>query len=169
MKYTVRVGDAFQEVEVLEAEKGEYRVTLGDRVYNVNLQQIGQQSLYSIIVDGQSHEFYADVGSTTYEILIEGELFTVGVLPQGAARVTLSHGEKEPEGATLHIQSPMPGVINEIYVQPKQAVERGERLLVLEAMKMNNEIQAPRAGVVQDVLVSRGQRINKGDVLVTLT
>ncbi|MBI2888090.1 MAG: biotin/lipoyl-binding protein [Chloroflexi bacterium] len=73
------------------------------------------------------------------------------------------------QAGPLQIQAPMPGVVNEVYVQPEQAVERGERLLVLEAMKMNNEIQAPRAGTVQEVRVTKGQRVNKGDLLLVLT
>jgi biotin carboxyl carrier protein len=62
----------------------------------------------------------------------------------------------------------MPGLVREVYVRQDDEVERGGRLLVLEAMKMNNEVRAPRAGTVQTVRVEAGQRVDKGDVMVVL-
>lgn len=169
MKYTVRVGDAFQEAEVLETQQGAYRITLAGQLYQVDLRQIGPRSLYSILVDGQSHEFYVVGGMAPLDILIEGQLFAIRILPHGVTASSFSQGEGESAGAELRVEAPIPGVISEVYVQSNQAVERGEHLLVLEAMKMQNELRAPRAGVVKEVLVARGQRVNKGDVLVVLT
>ena len=64
--------------------------------------------------------------------------------------------------------APMPGNINEVAVTAGQTVRAGQTLLVLEAMKMENEIVAPRDCVVASVAVSKGDSVNAGDLLVTL-
>ena len=66
------------------------------------------------------------------------------------------------------ISAPMPGTIFDIKVTPGQAVNAGDVLIILEAMKMENEIMAPEAGTVDAVLVTKGASVNLGDALVTL-
>lgn len=72
-----------------------------------------------------------------------------------------------PVGAET-MTAPMPGNINEVAVTAGQAVKAGQTLVVLEAMKMENEIVAPRDCVVASVAVSKGDSVNAGDLLVTL-
>ena len=72
-----------------------------------------------------------------------------------------------PAGAET-INSPMPGTILAVNVQPGAAVKRGQVLLILEAMKMENEIMCPRDGVVASVMVTKGSAVNSGDPLVAL-
>lgn len=69
----------------------------------------------------------------------------------------------------LKVESPMPGSIFKIEVAVGDAVAEGQNLVILEAMKMENEIVAPRAGTVKQILVSQGTAVNTGDVLVVLS
>jgi biotin carboxyl carrier protein len=62
----------------------------------------------------------------------------------------------------------IPGVIRKIYARPGQAIRRGERLLILEAMKMQNDISSPEDGIVKTVPVTTGQMVTKGRLLVEL-
>ena len=62
----------------------------------------------------------------------------------------------------------MPGTINDVKVSNGQSVKKGDVLVVLEAMKMENEIMAPRDGVVASVNVTKGATVNTGDLLVSL-
>lgn len=72
-----------------------------------------------------------------------------------------------PTGAQI-IKSPMPGTILKINVRSGDAVKKGQTLLILEAMKMENEISAPCDGIVASINVSQGVSVNTGDVLVSL-
>lgn len=66
------------------------------------------------------------------------------------------------------VEAPLPGTVVAVRVSPGQAVSSGDVLVVLEAMKMQNEIVSPRDGVVKEVLVARGDTVGLGDVLVTV-
>ncbi len=80
--------------------------------------------------------------------------------PQPAAAETSSGG---------NISAPMPGTVISIPVSQGSSVTKGETLLVLEAMKMENDIKAPSDGTVQEIKVSEGTSVNAGDILIVLT
>ena len=71
-------------------------------------------------------------------------------------------------GAGERVESPMPGTILKVNVAAGQTVKEGDLLVVLEAMKMENEIFAPKGGTVSQVLVEKGASVNTGDVLVVI-
>lgn len=66
------------------------------------------------------------------------------------------------------VQAFIPGTILEVYVKPNKKVEAGEKLLALEAMKMNNNIVAPMDGVIKSVNVQKGDRVKKSTILIEL-
>jgi biotin carboxyl carrier protein len=68
----------------------------------------------------------------------------------------------------MTVEAPMPGTVLDILVAPGDAVSEGDPLLILEAMKMENEIVAPQAGTVDAVLTEKGAAVNAGDALVSL-
>jgi len=72
-----------------------------------------------------------------------------------------------PEGA-VKITAPMPGTILDIMVKTGDQVKRGDVLLILEAMKMENEIVSPQDGVIASVNTSKGESVNSGDLLVSI-
>lgn len=73
-----------------------------------------------------------------------------------------------PEGA-VKITAPMPGTILDIVVKPGDEVKRGDILLILEAMKMENEIVSPQDGVIASVNTLKGESVNSGDLLVSIS
>lgn len=82
--------------------------------------------------------------------------------PAAPAAAAPAAGEGEP------IKCPMPGTILDIKVSAGQSVKKGDVMLILEAMKMENEISAPNDGVVTSVAVTKGAGVESGDVLLTL-
>ena len=110
-------------------------------------------------------------GQTRYEVTIDGWVFQVRAEP--AARAALRERARRGAGATrAHVRevvrARIPGRIVRLWVQPGQSVGAGERLLAIEAMKMENEVRAPRAGTVASISVQLGQPVELGAELVAL-
>lgn len=110
-------------------------------------------------------------GQSRYEVTIDGWVLQVRAEP--AARAELRERARRGAGAArAHVRevvrARIPGRIVRIWVEPGQQVGAGERLLAVEAMKMENEVRAPRAGVVASVAVKVGQPVELGSELVAL-
>jgi len=110
-------------------------------------------------------------GIVRMEIVVDGWRFEVTVEP--AARAALRERARRGAAALrahapLLVHAPIPGRIGAVRVAEGQAVEAGEALLTLEAMKMENLVRAPRTGTIARVVVSAGQTVELGDTLVEL-
>jgi biotin carboxyl carrier protein len=169
-KYLMRLADALREVEVEEGPKG-LRVRVNKRWHTISLKQIGHTGLFSLIVDNRSHEFFVEersggfdivIGSRAYSVLLEGRERRAPSLPAKAVA-----GEPAEAGDWL-VLSPMMGVVKEIYVSKGDTVKAGDTLIVIEAMKMNNDLKARRSGRVHRVYVSPGERVEEGRALLLL-
>ncbi len=85
-----------------------------------------------------------------------------------AKRQVQSNEKRATRGTGTTVTAPMPGVILDIKVTPAQDVKEGETLVVLEAMKMENEISSPVAGKVAEIAVKKGDSLNAGDLIITI-
>ena len=114
-------------------------------------------------------KYRVNVNGTQYDItleVLEGEA-AAAPAPAKAAPAAPKAAAAAPAGAEA-IKAPMPGNINDVKVSQGQNVKKGDVLVILEAMKMENEIMAPRDGVVASVNVTKGATVNTGDVLLSL-
>lgn len=110
-----------------------------------------------------------------YILKLEGKTYEVemGEVPAGETVIESApaSGVKPaadiPTGGEI-LKAPMPGNIVDVKVSPGQSVQKGQVLLVLEAMKMENEIVAPCSGVVGKVAIAKGQTVNVGDVFLSI-
>ncbi len=164
--HVIRIGDSIYEVTVTPGEDGTLVVTSQGENWQVVPDVLDGGPFYVFRVNGARVPVAAELQGTEYSFVIQGSYRVAEVLP----RLTMGAGRSDEggEGGTLAIKAPMPGIVKDVYVIPGQAVEKGERLLVLEAMKMNNEVRSPRAGEVREVAVTPGQRLNKGDVMLVV-
>ena len=110
-------------------------------------------------------------GVRRLEVVLDGWRFEFDVEPEARAqlvdRARRDHGTVGAGGAA-EVRAMIPGRVLDVAVRVGDAVEAGQRVLVIEAMKMQNELRAPRAGVVTDVRVGAGQTVELGDLLLTI-
>jgi biotin carboxyl carrier protein len=159
------VGGEAHEVEVTGAE-GRYRVTVGERTWEVDA-RAAQPGIYSLLLDGVSYvaDLTAQDGTTVVDV--GGERYEVRV-EERTRWIIRTRGGAAAAGGGQTLVAPLPGRITHVAVRPGDAVERGDPLLVIEAMKMENEFRAGAAGTVAEVRVAAGQPVNAGDVLVVI-
>jgi biotin carboxyl carrier protein len=129
---------------------------------------------YSLLIAGKSYEVLAhrvnkpDVTGYRYEVLIAGHRFEIAVEDERAKALAGSiHGTHE-SGEAL-VRAPMPGLVLGLPMDVASNVERGETVVILEAMKMENDLASPIAGTIKEIKVSKGQTVNQGDVLVVVS
>ena len=167
--YRLRLNDQEHELEV-EEKDGRYRVRLGDDWHPIELQRVADSARYSLLVDHRPYDIFAEEGPHGYHIVIGPHLFAVTT--PGAVRRRGAGGPADLETLTdtgeWVLTSPMAGVIQDVLVQPGDEVEQGQVVMVIEAMKMQNDLHARRAGTVKAVYASVGQRVEQGAPLLVL-
>ena len=115
---------------------------------------------YIVTVNGVKYEVSVEETSSTSTV-VQQSLVEPKVEQKQNTTVTTSNSK-------ISVSAPMPGVVLKVNVTKGQAVKKGETLLILEAMKMENEISAPEDGVVDTIAVTKGANVKTGDLLVGL-
>ena len=129
---------------------------------------------YSLLIAGKSYEVYAhrltkpDVSGYRYEILVAGQHFEITVEDEREKTLKGSIRSGHESGEAI-VRAPMPGLVLGLAVDPGTNVERGQTVVILEAMKMENDLASPITGKVKEIKVSKGQTVNQGDVLVVVS
>jgi biotin carboxyl carrier protein len=173
------------------------KLTIGAKSYEIALTADGVQvdgELFHTTVEGfggtrivtvDGRPVRVDIGATQEgktPVVVEGKTLHVGLdtaspaaLPAGtaptprrAARAAAPASAPMPAAVKGAVTAQMTGRIVRVAVQPGETVGAGDLLLVLEAMKMENEVRSVQAGTVREVRVAAGDRVNKGDPLVVL-
>ena len=156
MKYFVTMGGRTREVD-LEERLGELRITVDGVPLDLSYEEVDRFGQVVLLCEGNS-----------FAVSIEGDENRVGVTLAGYHYAMEIEDEREAGKSGGIVVATMPGVVVEILVAPGEEVEAGAPLLILEAMKMQNEIDAPSGGVVKSVHVTAGQAVSSGERLVTL-
>jgi biotin carboxyl carrier protein len=166
MKFEIQLTSAGgKRKHVVELErKGEvYSVSLDGRPVDANAVQIAPNAI-SVMIGGQSFEIHVSRSTDgTLKLHCGPHEFSAEIIDPRAWRGR-KHGAVEVEGRQ-EIPAPMPGKVVRVLVAVGDAVEAGQGLLVVEAMKMQNEIRSPKSGRVERLLVTEGQAVNAGEVL----
>ena len=154
-------------VGLREVGDGIYEISLDGRTVHVDAVRSGP-TVYSVIEDGRQFEAMVDEkGAHGFDVLVAGRIFHLEsldertkLLAQSAAPVLTG-----PQSITAE----MPGKVVKIAVPAGEAVREGQGVVLVEAMKMENEIPSPIAGVVTEVSVSEGQTVEAGALLFTVS
>lgn len=135
------------DLELRERAAGEYLLIRGNEVNNVRTEQRG----------GASGSYEVILGGRRYEIKIEDP-----------KRLRSSQSSAADHTGAAELVSPMPGKIVRVLVAEGDEVEAGAGVIVVEAMKMQNEMKAPKAGVIASINATEGATVNAGDVLAVI-
>lgn len=167
MKYVVTIGG--EEVSLhLESQKdGRFQIDLGTRRLLVDLLPTGGTSLYSMRIGDQSYEVQVSPTEEHSRVTLRGREFLARVESEQARNARLVDSAAGPAGPVT-IKSLMPGRVVRVLVAVGEEVQAGQPLLILEAMKMENEVRASRAGPVAELLASAGQTVAQGAPLVRI-
>jgi biotin carboxyl carrier protein len=174
--FLVDVGGRRVRVELAREEQG-WRATVDGRAMHVDATQTGAwMSLLAGPADvasgfsrtwlASSHEIaIADRGRGAMVVHVDGTAIPLTIVDSRAIRLRRGHSETATAAGPQAIAAPMPGRVVKVLVKPGEAVTAGQGLVVVEAMKMENELRSPKDGTVADVRASEGMLVEAGAVL----
>jgi acetyl/propionyl-CoA carboxylase alpha subunit len=148
-RVSAEVGGRRYELEAREVGAGEYLLIHGGRVYEC---RVGAEP-----GSGTRGALRVSVGAREYGVTLTD--------PKHLRGAAAAAGE---QGARAQVKAPMPGKVVRVLVEAGQAVEAGQGLVVVEAMKMQNELKSPRSGTIAELRAEPGSTVNAGDVLVVV-
>jgi len=164
MKYITTVDDKDYLVEIID----EKHISVNGKTYQVDFESVSGQPVYSLIVDGKSHESYVQQGDDNWQVLLRGRLYPVIVEDEREKRLRAAAGGGVAESGEFHLKAPMPGLVVTIPVTEGQDVKKGQVLLILESMKMQNELKSPRAGTIGRIRVKSGESVEQKQTLLSI-
>ncbi len=150
-------------VEV-EGASGRYRVTVDGRVLTIDRLRLGPNER-SLLVDGRSHDVTLARREEAYPVVMAGRALEIELADAVAGDAVVA---RTRAAGPVRLTAPMPGKLVRLLVAAGQEVAAGQGLLVMEAMKMENELKAPRAGRVRDLHVAERQAVETGALLLVL-
>lgn len=164
MKYIAKIGEIEYEIEILS----ETRVLIDGRPHVIDFKPLRQRLTFSLLVDGRSYEtnIYQDNGN--WEVLLRGRQFSVEVEDERERRLRLAAGlVTTPKGKYI-LKAPMPGLVIDIPVSVGDQVSKGDVLVILESMKMQNELTAPHDGTVTRINARLNGNVERKENLLVL-
>jgi biotin carboxyl carrier protein len=165
MKYIAEVDGLEFPVEILD----DHHIRFGKEILEVDLAAVSGQPLYSLIVNGESFEGYVYPDEQRWQVLLRGRSYSVNIEDEREKRLQTSEaGLSGPGGQEFTLKAPMPGLAVAVPVKEGQQVEKGQILIILESMKMQNELRAPFSGAIARLRVKAGEIVQQKQVLLKL-
>jgi len=149
----------------VRVDGGRVHAEIDGRVYDLQLRE-PEPGSYLFLRDAEVYECRVDIAHEGFEVSLHGRKHAVTIVDPKRLRSgqdTLGHHHGLAE-----ITAPMPGKVVRVQIEPGATVEKGSGIVVVEAMKMQNEMKSPRAGVVVSIKVKPGDTVNAGDVLAVV-
>ena len=164
MKLTLRIDGAEDHIELLDPAPA-CRFQFGDGPVRSAHVETPEPGVYSVILDGRSYDARVEETPGGLVVVIDGFRFEIAVHdPRRWSRQAGARGS----GGVETVAAPMPGKVVRVLVSPGDTVEAGQGLLVVEAMKMQNEMKATRAGRILTVGAKEGATVSAGEILATI-
>jgi biotin carboxyl carrier protein len=164
MRYLATVEGQSYEIEI----NGENEITVNGKPIEVDIIAVADHSVFSLILDGISYEAYVYPNDMEVEVLMRGKRYPVHVEDERQIRLRQTTKDSVADTGEFLLKAPMPGLVVSVPVVMEQEVKAGDNLVILESMKMQNELKAPRDGKVARLRVQAGDNVDQNQVLIVL-
>ena len=167
-RYVTRVRGARESVpvDIEDLGDGRYAIRIGGRTHTVDARAL-EHGAVSLLVDGRSYDVELDESGDEVQVLVDFELLTVDVADERAVSLRAGAAGFSVTGKVL-VTAPLPGKVVRVLVAPGAQVTEGQGLVVVEAMKMENELKSPKAGTVVEVFAKEGSAVEANAKLLTV-
>ncbi len=162
--YYTEIEDLEYQIEIISDKQ----VAINGKLYNFDFQVLRQLLSYSLLIEGDSYEVNVYQDNGIWEVLLRGKQFSVTVDDEREKRMKLAAGQEAVSERSVTLLAPMPGLVIEILVAEGQEVQEGDVLVILESMKMQNELRAPRNGTVSQIQTQLNDNVERKQALLVL-
>jgi biotin carboxyl carrier protein len=167
MAYIATLGEQTHRIEVQELEEDHlYRVTIDGKAMVFDGRKLTAH-MYSLLVGSRSFTVDVSTKDDAYTVACEGKSFRLKILDERRASRPGEGSSSGREGAK-EVRAFMPGKVVEVLVAVGDEVSKEQGVLIVEAMKMENEVRATASGKVKEIRVSPGQAVESGELLIVL-
>ena len=169
MKYQVEIAGKRYHLNV-QNQYSKLQLLHDGKPVQFDYEKIHPSGLYSLVLFGKQYRVWVEKNSeSSYKVSVNHETLEVELNDERQLlKKTIGKDESHDSGVMI-VRAPIPGLVLDIVVEIDQEVNKGDGLIIMEAMKMENEIKSPGKGKVSKILVKKGDAIDKGLVLIELT
>ena len=164
MKYTALINAKAYTIEI----GANNTVLVNGEPHAVDFRSIDGTTLFSLLMDNGSWEVLVERTGDEYRVVIDGELHIVDVQDERTRKLAKAEAKTAAAAGDVSVKAPMPGLVRGVNVSVGDSVAAKQSIIILEAMKMQNDLRAPRAGIVKEIRVKEGEAVNQGQVLVVI-
>ena len=164
MKYITTIDGKEYQVEIID----DTHVSVDGKIVEIDFESVKSQPVFSLIVDGKSYEAYVYDGEEDLEVLLKGRLYHSQVEDERERRLRAAAGGSRAVTGIFYLKAPMPGLVVSVAVKEGQQVKEGDVLIILESMKMQNEIKSPKDGVVGRIQIADGDSVEQRQKILSV-
>lgn len=162
--YYAEINDQEYKIEIISDK----HVVINGEPYSFDFQVLRQLLSYSLLIEGDSYEINVYQDNGTWEVLLRGKHFSVNVEDEREKHMRLAAGQGTVLEGAVTLLAPMPGLVIDIPAKEGQEVKEGDVLIILESMKMQNELRAPRDGKVSRIQAQLNDNVERKQALLVL-
>ncbi len=141
------------------------QVSFRERQWCIDFGKLSENE-FSLLVDGRSHDVTVHRLDDHSHVTIDGVGFDISLVDPKRFQSRLMRGDDA--SGPVSVSAPMPGKVVRLLVQEGDSVQAGQGVVVIEAMKMQNELRSPKSGKIEEVCVSENQAVNAGESLLVV-
>ncbi len=165
MKVIAKNGKHQEEIKVIKREGSILKVAVGNREYTLDIEKV-ETGVYSVLHKGASHnmEIIKSEKKHSYAVNTQYHSFDIEIAPGGALKENKKHRGNQSERMT----APIPGKVISVKTSVGETVSEGQTIVILSAMKMENELKAPISGIISKLNVKEDDVVRENSILVEI-